>query len=46
MIDTVKLNDAQKKSRRNRNVALGVVLAALVVLFYVITLVKIGGLGN
>ncbi|WP_156176988.1 hypothetical protein [Rhizobium sp. LC145] len=46
MIDTVKLNDAQRKSRRNRNVALGVVLAALVVLFYVITLVKIGGLGN
>ncbi|WP_157895537.1 hypothetical protein [Rhizobium sp. LCM 4573] len=46
MIDTVKPSDAQKKSRRNRNVALGVVLAALVVLFYVITLVKIGGLGN
>ncbi|KKX28426.1 protoheme IX farnesyltransferase [Rhizobium sp. LC145] len=45
-MDTVKLNDAQRKSRRNRNVALGVVLAALVVLFYVITLVKIGGLGN
>lgn len=46
MIETVKPSDAQKKSRRNRNVALGVVLAVLVVLFYVITLVKIGGLGN
>ena len=46
MIDTVKVTDKQKKSRRNRNIALGLVLAGLVVLFYVITLVKIGGLGN
>jgi len=46
MIDTVKLNDAQKKSRRNRNVALGLILAGLVVLFYVMTLVKVGGVGN
>jgi hypothetical protein len=46
VIETVKLSDAQKKSRRNRNVALGVVLAALVILFYIMTLVKIGGLGN
>jgi hypothetical protein len=44
MIDSVKLNEAQKKSRRNRNIALGLVLAGLVVLFYVMTLVKIGGL--
>lgn len=43
MIETVKLNDAQKKSRRGRNVALGLTLAALVVLFYVITIIKIGG---
>lgn len=40
MIETVKLNDAQKRSRRGRNIALGVVLAALVVVFYVITIVK------
>lgn len=46
MIDTVKVTDKQKKSRRNRNIALGLVLAGLVVLFYIITLVKIGGLGN
>ncbi len=46
MIDTVKLNEAQKKSRRNRNIALGLVLAGLVVLFYIMTLVKIGGVGN
>ena len=46
MIDTVKVTDKQKKSRRNRNIALGLVLAGPVVLFYIITLVKIGGLGN
>jgi hypothetical protein len=46
VIETVKLNEAQKKSRRNRNIALGLVLAGLVVLFYIMTLVKIGGVGN
>jgi hypothetical protein len=46
VIETIKLNDAQKKSRRNRNIALGLVLAGLVGLFYVITIVKIGGLGG
>lgn len=42
MIETVKLTEKQKKARRGRNIALGIVLAALVVLFYVITMVKIG----
>ncbi len=42
-MDTIKLNEAQKKSRRGRNIALGIVLAALVVLFYIITIIKIGG---
>ena len=46
MIDTIKLSEAQKKSRRNRNLALGLVLAGLSVLFYVITLVKVGGFWN
>ena len=46
MIETIKLSDAQKKSRRNRNVALGLVLAALCVLFYLMTLAKIGGFWN
>lgn len=46
MIETVKLSDAQKKSRRNRNIALGLVLAGLVILFYIMTLVKISGLGH
>lgn len=44
-MDTVQLNDKQKKSRRGRNIALGVVLAALVVLFYVVTIIKIGNIG-
>ncbi|WP_281285270.1 hypothetical protein [Martelella lutilitoris] len=42
MIETVKLTDKQKKARRGRNLALGVVLFGLVVLFYVITMVKFG----
>ena len=46
MIETVEVTDKQKRSRRNRNVALGLVLAALVGLFYVITIVKIGGIGG
>ncbi|CAD7056752.1 MULTISPECIES: hypothetical protein [Pseudorhizobium] len=46
MIETVKVTDKQKKSRRNRNVALGLLLAGLVGLFYVITIVKIGGIGG
>lgn len=45
MIETVKVSETQKKSRRSRNIALGLVLAGLVGLFYVITIVKIGGLG-
>ncbi|EKF59343.1 MAG: hypothetical protein ACK4HG_08045 [Agrobacterium albertimagni] len=44
-MDTVELNDKQKKSRRGRNIALGVVLAALVVIFYVVTIIKIGNVG-
>jgi hypothetical protein len=42
-METVTLSDKQKKSRRGRNIALAVVLAALVALFYVITVVKIAG---
>ncbi|AGB70323.1 MULTISPECIES: hypothetical protein [Rhizobium] len=42
MIELVKLTEAQKKSRRGRNIALGLVLAGLVVLFYAITIIKVG----
>ncbi|MBT9368798.1 hypothetical protein [Rhizobium sp. CSW-27] len=45
MIETIRPTEAQKKSRRGRNVALGVVLAALVLLFYVVTIIKLGGMG-
>lgn len=42
-METVKLTEVQKKSRRGRNIALGLTLGGLVVLFYVVTLIKIGG---
>ncbi len=42
-METIKLNEAQKRSRRGRNIALGLLLAGLVVLFYIITIIKIGG---
>ena len=41
-MELIKLSDAQKKSRRGRNIALGIVLFCLVVLFYVVTLIKVG----
>lgn len=37
---TPEHNAARRKSQRNRNLALGLALGALVVLFYVVTLVK------
>ncbi|OWV64707.1 protoheme IX farnesyltransferase [Rhizobium sp. R634] len=39
-MDMVKLTETQRKSRRNRNIALGLALAGLVILFYAITIVK------
>ncbi|MGO8145204.1 hypothetical protein AB9F42_20345 [Rhizobium leguminosarum] len=42
-MELLKLTEKQLKSRRNRNIALGLVLAGLVVLFYVMAIVKIGG---
>ena len=42
MIELVKLTETQKKSRRGRNIELGLVLAGLVVLFYAITIIKVG----
>jgi high-affinity K+ transport system ATPase subunit B len=39
----VQLTEEQKRSRRSRNIALGLIVAGLVVLFYVITVVKLGG---
>ena len=36
----VVLTDAQKRARRSRSIAIALCLTALVILFYVITLVK------
>lgn len=36
----IVLTDAQRRSRRQRSIAIAVILFALVVLFFVVTLVK------
>jgi len=36
------LTDEQKKKRRSRSIAIALALAALVVLFYVVTVIKLG----
>ncbi|WP_394690283.1 hypothetical protein [Hoeflea sp.] len=41
-MDQVELTEQQKKARRSRSVAIAVVLALLVILFYAVTIVKIG----
>ena len=38
--DGVVLTEAQKRARRSRSIAIALALGALVVLFYVMTLVK------
>lgn len=38
--DGIVLTEAQKRARRSRSIAIGLALAALVILFYVVTLVK------
>jgi len=40
---TPEEEDAFKRARRGRNIALALVLAGFVVLFYAITIAKIGG---
>jgi hypothetical protein len=40
--ERVTLTERQKKARRSRSIALALALAALVVVFYVATLVKFG----
>jgi ferric-dicitrate binding protein FerR (iron transport regulator) len=41
-LERVTLTDAQKRRQRARSVAIGLALAALVALFYVVTIVKLG----
>ena len=38
----IQLSEQQKRRRRARSVAIGVILAAVVALFYIITVVKLG----
>lgn len=38
--DGIVLTEAQKRARRSRSIAIAVALAALVTLFYIMTLVK------
>jgi hypothetical protein len=38
--DFVTMTDAQKKAQRSRNIAIGLALGALVVIFYVSALIK------
>jgi hypothetical protein len=44
--ERVELTEEQKRSRRSRSIALALVLGALVVLFYLVTLVKGPGILN
>jgi hypothetical protein len=44
--DGIVLTEAQKRSRRARSIAIGLVLGALVILFYIVTLVKGPGVLN
>ncbi len=40
--EMVTLTDRQKKARRSRSLAIGLALGALVIIFYVATIVKFG----
>ena len=41
-LEMVTLTERQKKAQRSRSIAIGVALAALVVIFYIATIVKFG----
>ncbi len=40
--EMIELTESQKKARRNRSVAIGLALGALVIIFYVATFIKFG----
>ena len=40
--DGIVLTEEQKRRRRARNIAIALVLGALVVLFYALTIIKVG----
>jgi hypothetical protein len=39
--DGIVLTEEERRKRRNRSIALGLVLAALAILFYAVTIVKL-----
>ncbi|PBB93572.1 hypothetical protein CK215_06410 [Mesorhizobium sp. WSM3864] len=41
-LELVTLTERQRKARRSRSVAIGVALAALVIIFYIATIVRFG----
>jgi hypothetical protein len=41
-LELVTLTERQRKARRNRSIAIGIALGALVIIFYVATIVKFG----
>lgn len=41
-LELVTLTERQKKARRSRSIAIGLALAALVIIFYVATIAKFG----
>jgi hypothetical protein len=42
-LDGVVLTEDQKRKQRRRNIAIALVLVGCVVLFYVMTIIKLGG---
>lgn len=40
--DGIRLTEEQKRRRRARSIAIGLALAGLVALFYIVTIVKLG----
>ena len=45
-LETIVLTEEQKRRRRARSIAIAIALGALVILFYVVTLVKGPGVLN
>lgn len=39
----VRLTEQQRRRRRSRSIAIAVALAAVVAIFYIVTIVKLGG---
>ena len=40
MVEKIDLTDSQRRSRRNRSLAIGLALGGLALLFYAVTIIK------